>query len=130
MKLSLLVLDPTFAISSLKRDSPLPAWATSSDFYSITRTYDELSIVCPQDQVPAGVDINKNWRCLKVQGPLGFSITGILASISMPLSTEGVSVFVFSSYDTDHIMVKQYELEKAIEVLQKAGHTVKYQSGH
>ncbi|HEY3272396.1 MAG TPA: ACT domain-containing protein [Methanocella sp.] len=128
MKLSLLVLDPTFAISSLKRDSPLPAWATSSDFYSITRTFDELSIVCPQDQVPAGVDLNKNWRCLKVQGPLGFSITGILASISMPLSTEGVSVFVFSSYDTDHIMVKQYELEKAIEVLQKAGHTVKYQS--
>lgn len=128
MKLSLLVLDPMFAICSLKRDSPLPQWATSSDFYSITRTYDELSIVCPQDLVPAGVDINKNWRCLKVQGPLGFSITGILASISMPLSTEGVSVFVFSSYDTDHIMVKQYELEKAMEVLQKAGHTVKYQN--
>ncbi len=128
MKLSLLVLDPMFAICSLKRDSPLPDWATSSDFYSITRTYDELSIVCPQDQVPAGVDINKNWRCLKVQGPLGFSITGILASISMPLSTEGVSVFVFSSYDTDHIMVKQYELEKAVEVLQKAGHTIKYQN--
>jgi len=128
MKLSLLVLDPIFAICSLKRDSPLPDWATSSDFYSITRTYDELSIVCPQDKVPAGVDINKNWRCLKVQGPLGFSITGILASISMPLSSEGVSVFVFSSYDTDHIMVKQYELEKAIDVLQKAGHTVKYQN--
>ena len=128
MKLSLLVLDPMFAICSLKRDSPLPEWATSSDFYSITRTYDELSIVCPQDLVPAGVDINKNWRCLKVQGPLGFSITGILASISMPLSTEGVSVFVFSSYDTDHIMVKQYELEKAVEVLQKAGHTIKYQN--
>lgn len=128
MKLSLLVLDPMFAICSLKRDAPLPEWATSSDFYSITRTYDELSIVCPQEQVPAGVDINKNWRCLKVQGPLGFSITGILASISMPLSTEGVSVFVFSSYDTDHIMVKQYELEKAVEVLQKAGHTIKYQN--
>jgi uncharacterized protein len=127
MKLSLLVLDETFAICSLKRDSPLPDWATSSDFYSITRTYDELSIVCPQDKIPANVEINKNWRCLKVQGPLGFSITGILASISMPLSAEGVSVFVFSSYDTDHIMVKQYELEKAAEVLQKAGHTVHYQ---
>ncbi|OPY28501.1 MAG: hypothetical protein A4E28_01498 [Methanocella sp. PtaU1.Bin125] len=127
MKLSLLVLDETLAICSLKRDSPLPDWATSSDFYSITRTYDELSIVCPQDKVPAGVDINKNWRCLKVQGPLGFSITGILASLSMPLASEGVSIFVFSSYDTDHIMVKQYELDKAVEVLQKAGHTVQYQ---
>ncbi len=128
MKLSLLVLDDTLAICSLKRDSPLPDWATSSDFYSITRTYDELSIVCPQANVPAGVDINKNWRCLKVQGPLGFSITGILASLSMPLASEGVSIFVFSSYDTDHIMVKQYELEKAVEVLQKAGHTVQYQN--
>ncbi len=127
MKLSLLVLEETFAICSLKRDSPLPDWATSSDFFSITRTFDELSIVCPQDKVPAGVDINKNWRCLKVQGPLGFSITGILSSLSMPLASEGVSIFVFSSYDTDHIMVKQYELDKAIEVLQKAGHTVKYQ---
>lgn len=127
MKLSLLVLEETFAISSLKRDSPLPDWATSSDFFSITRTFDELSIVSPQEKVPAGVDINKNWRCLKVQGPLGFSITGILASLSMPLASEGVSIFVFSSYDTDHIMVKQYELEKAVEVLQKAGHTVQYQ---
>jgi hypothetical protein len=127
MKLSLLVLEETFAICSMKRDSPLPEWATSSDFFSITRTFDELSIVCPQEKVPAGVDINKNWRCLKVQGPLGFSITGILASLSMPLASEGVSIFVFSSYDTDHIMVKQYELEKAVEVLQKAGHTVQYQ---
>ena len=128
MKLSLLVLDETFAICSLKRDAPLPEWATSSDFYSITRTHDELSIVCPQEKIPPNVDINKNWRCLKVQGPLGFSITGILASISAPLATEGVSVFVFSSYDTDHIMVKQYELEKAVDVLTKAGHTIKYQS--
>ena len=130
MKLSLLVLDETFAICTLKRDQPLPEWATSSDFYSITRTYDELSIVCPQHKIPAGTEINKNWRCLKVQGPLGFSITGILASLSMPLASEGVSIFVFSSYDTDHIMVKQYELDKAIEVLKKAGHTVQYQSGH
>ena len=129
MKLSLLVLEETFAICSLKRDSPLPEWATSSDFHSITRTYDELSIVCPQEKIPGGVKINKNWRCLKVQGPLGFSITGILASLSMPLASEGVSIFVFSSYDTDHIMVKQYELEKAVEVLQKAGHTVQYQRG-
>jgi hypothetical protein len=127
MKLSLLVLDETFAISTLKKDEQLPGWATSSAFFSITRTYDELSIVCPQKNIPAGVEINKNWRCLKVQGPLGFSITGILASLSMPLASEGISIFVFSSYDTDHIMVKQYELDKAIEVLQKAGHSVQYQ---
>jgi hypothetical protein len=46
----------------------------------------------------------------------------------MPLASEGVSIFVFSSYDTDHIMVKQYELDKAVEVLRKAGHSVEYQA--
>lgn len=128
MKLSLLVIGPVFAIATLKKDDPMPVWATSSDFYSITRTFDELSIVCPQESIPADVKINKGWRCLKVQGPLGFDIVGILASLSMPLATEGISIFVFSSYDTDYIMVKKYDLEKAVEVLRKAGHSVEYQS--
>lgn len=127
MKLSLLVLEETFAICSMKKDSPLPEWAISSDFYSITRTRSELSIVCPQNKIPAGTEINKNWRCLSVQGPLGFDITGILASLSMPLAAAGVSIFVFSSYETDHIMVKNYDLEKAAEVLRNAGHEVKNQ---
>jgi len=111
----------------MKNDAPIPEWATSSDFYSITRTYEELSIVCPQENIPAEIKINKGWRCLKVQGPLGFDIVGILASLSMPLASEGISIFVFSSYDTDFIMVKNYDLEKAMEVLRKAGHTVEHQ---
>jgi len=128
MKLSLLVIRPVFAISTMKKDAPMPEWAISSDFYSITRTYDELSVVCPQENIPTGIKINKGWRCLKVQGPLGFDIVGILASLSMPLASEGISIFVFSSYDTDFIMVKNYDLEKAVEVLRKAGHTVEHQS--
>ena len=128
MKLSLLVLNPVFAICTLKRDALLPEWALSSDFFSITRTYDELSIVCLQESIPQDVKINKGWRCLKVQGPLGFDIVGILASLSLPLASEGVSIFVFSSYDTDYIMVKNYDLDKAIEVLRKAGHEVEHQA--
>ena len=128
MKLSLLVIGPVFAIATLKKDEPIPGWVMSSDFYSITKTYDELSIVRPQDNIPLDVKINKGWRCLKVQGPLGFDIVGILASLSLPLASEGISIFVFSSYDTDYIMVKKYDLDKAIEVLRQAGHSVEYQS--
>ena len=128
MKLSLLVIGPVFAIATLKKDEAIPDWVMSSDFYSITKTYDELSIVCPQDNIPLDVKINKGWRCLKVQGPLGFDIVGILASLSLPLASEGISIFVFSSYDTDYIMVKKYDLDKAIEVLRKAEHSVEYQS--
>jgi hypothetical protein len=84
--------------------------------------------VCLQERIPQDLKINKGWRCLKVQGPLGFDIVGILASLSMPLASEGVSIFVFSSYDTDYIMVKNYDLEKAMEVLRKAGHNVDHQS--
>ncbi len=128
MKLSLLVIGPVFAIATLNKAEPIPGWVMSSDFYSITKTYDELSIVCPQDNIPLDVKINKGWRCLKVQGPLGFDIVGILASLSLPLASEGISIFVFSSYDTDYIMVKKYDLDKAIEVLRKAEHSVEYQS--
>jgi hypothetical protein len=124
MKLSLSILDETFAICSLDKSSLIPEWVTSSDFYSVTKTYDELSIVCPQHKIPAGIKFNKGWKCFKVQGPLDIDIVGILASLSMPLASAGVSIFVFSSYDTDHIMVKAYDMEKAIEVLRKEGYTV------
>lgn len=124
MKLSLTLIDEVFAICSLPKDSQIPEWVLSSNFYSVTRTFDELSVVCPQANIPEGTRYNKGWKCFKVQGPLGFSIVGILASLAMPLANSGISVFVFSSYDTDHIMVKEYDLEKAISVLTEAGHTV------
>lgn len=124
MKLKLSILDETFAICTLPRDEPLPDWVVQSDFYSITRTFDELSIVCPQNNIPQGIKYNKGWRCLKVQGPLEFTIVGILASLSMPLASAGISIFVFSSYDTDHIMVKEYDLASAVKVLQAEGHEV------
>ncbi|MCD1295149.1 ACT domain-containing protein [Methanocella sp. CWC-04] len=128
MKLSLSILDETFAICTFPKGTPIPEWVIGSEFYSVTKTYDELSVVCPQRNIPEGVKYNKGWRCLKVQGPLDFSLTGILASLAMPLASAGVSIFVFSSYDTDHIMVKGYDLDNAVKVLADAGHTIVRQS--
>lgn len=124
MKLTLSILDESFGIASLPRDSPIPEWVTNSDFYSLAKTYDELSIICPEKSIPQGIKYNKGWKCFKVHGPLEFSLTGILASLAMPLATANISIFVFSSYDTDHIMVKEYDLDAAVDVLKKAGHEV------
>jgi hypothetical protein len=98
----------------------LPSWI-GGEFWSITRTYDELSIVCPQECVPSGVLYEGGWRVLKVLGPLSFALTGILASISGALAEAGISIFALSTYDTDYILVKASQLEGAIEALRKQG---------
>lgn len=102
--------------------SRLPNWV-GGEFWSITRTSDELSIVCPQECVPSGVLYEGDWRVLKVLGPLSFALTGILASISGALAEAGISIFALSTYDTDYILVKASQLEGAIEALRGQGVT-------
>ena len=94
----------------------------SGNFSSITRTSDELSIVCPQSNVPIGIECEKDWRCLKVEGKLEFSQTGILASLATPLANAGISIFAISTFDTDYLLVKEEKLEMTNGVLISAGH--------
>ena len=79
--LTLTILAETFAVSTLDKEVAVPNWASLSGWWSVTRTDDELSIVCPEAQVPQAVVSNRGWKCLKVAGPLDFSLTGILASL-------------------------------------------------
>ena len=123
-ELSLTILPDTFAICQLKESAPVPDWARAGDFFSITRTNDELSIVCLQTNVPEGTTGDKGWRCLKVQGPFDFSAVGIVASLAEPLARAGISIFVVSTYNTDYLLVKEGNLEKAVAVLSEQGHTV------
>jgi hypothetical protein len=95
------------------------------EFFTVSRAFDELSFVCPQESVPDGVRCNKNWRCLKVEGPLPFNMTGVLASIMVPLANAKVPVFVFSTYDTDYIMVRDDDLETALRALAGEGHEIR-----
>ena len=122
--MNLLILPETLAICRLEKDAAIPDWARTGSFVSITRTAEELSIVCPQIQVPAEVKREEGWRGIKVQGPLDFSLTGILASLTTPLAKGGISVFAISTYDTDYLLVKEENLEKTIEILVKKGHRV------
>ena len=126
--MKLTILPETLAICRLEKDTSLPDWAWADNFVSVTRTADELSIVCPQKKVPADVKRDEGWRCLKVQGPLDFSLTGILTSLTMPLAEEGISVFAISTYDTDYLLVKEEQLEGAIQALREEGYDIEKSS--
>jgi hypothetical protein len=102
----------------------MPPWATAGDLFSITRTADELSVVCRQEAVPEGIPCARGWRCLRVAGTIPFSVVGVLASLTAPLAEAGVSVFAISTFDTDYLLVKAADLEWAVDVLRRRGHTI------
>ncbi len=123
-KRKLLLLPETYAVCRLEKNAPAPDWGTRGLFSSVTRTPEELSVVCPDAQVPRRVKRESGWRVLKVEGPLDFSLTGVLASLTAPLAREGISVFALSTYDTDYLLVKEEKREKAIQALREEGYEV------
>lgn len=125
---TLAVLPDIFAICRLAASAPIPAWACGN-FVSITRALDELSIVCPQSNVPDGIVCERDWRALRVEGKLDFALTGILASLSAPLAAAGISIFAISAFDTDYVLVRARDLGRAMRVLQETGHYVLLEDG-
>jgi hypothetical protein len=119
------LLRSVFAIVRLSPDAPVPAWVVSGEFLSVTRTPDELSLVCDERAVPLGHASKTGWRALKVEGPLDFSLIGVLASIAAPLAEAAVPIFVISTYDTDYVLVEVGHLARAITALRSAGHAVR-----
>ena len=123
-KLTLSVLGDSYAICKLSPGERVPDRVESGEFWSVTKTREELSIVCAEADIPEAVRSDKGWRCLKVHGPLDFSLTGVLVSLALPLAEAGVSVFVISTYDTDYLLVKEERLDLALAVLAESGHGV------
>jgi uncharacterized protein len=111
-----------YAIVRLTPDAAVPAWATSREFTSITRTADELSIVCPAGNLPKDVPPGPRWTCLKLEGPFLFSQTGVLLSFIQPLSGNGVPIFAVCTYDTDYILIQEDHMGGVVELLRQVGH--------
>lgn len=118
-KFSLSILPGKFAVCLLEKNDAVPSWALKSFFYSISKTNDELSIVCLEKSVPQGIKFDGNWKAIKVEGKLDFSLTGILASLINPLAEEKISIFAVSTFNTDYILVKSNNLQKAKRILKK-----------
>src|ERR1035437_8880136 len=108
MYLDFTLLKGDYSIYRLKNDSAIPDWTYDSEFYSLTRTRDELSIVCKHVDIIMDdkIKIDKHWRILKINGPLDLSLIGIIANISSLLKENKISIFAISTYDTDYILVK------------------------
>jgi uncharacterized protein len=121
--MNLKVYAERYAICRLNPDAPFPKW-TGGKFVSITRTEDELSVVCKQDAVPSDVKCERDWRVMQVEGPMDLSIVGVLASLTKPLAEAGINLFAISTFDTDYLLVKAERLEAAKVALENAGHTV------
>lgn len=116
--LTLSVMAIPLAVVRLDVSSSIPNWGIEgAEFFSITKTREELSIVCPEEKVPRDAKSEKGWRCFKVEGPLDFGLTGILSSLAQPLAEAKVSIFAISTFDTDYILVKKENLQKAIDIL-------------
>ena len=109
-KRKLELLPDTYAVCRLDKNAPVPDWATRGLLSSITRTAEELSVVCPDARGPAGVQKESGWKVLMVEGPLEVSLTGVLSSLASPLAREGINTFALSTYDTDYLLVNKEQL--------------------
>jgi len=125
MSLTLHLVTGEFAVCRLPATDPVPAWAGSTVFSSVTRTADELSILCPAAQVPAGLKAERAWRLLKFQGPFEFGAVGILNSVTGPLAQAGISLLAVATFDTDYLLVPAARVDDAVRTLQAAGHTMR-----
>ena len=123
-KLSLSLLPHTYAVCQFHPDKHIPYWALMGDFVSLTRTNEELSIACQEDNVPDDIEAERGWRCVQVQGAFDFSAAGVHASLAIPLAEADISVLAIATYATDYLLIKEKNVERALQVLERAGHYI------
>jgi len=119
------VLPGVFAVCRLDAAAELPAApAEPGGFWSLTRTADEVSVICREEAIPDDAVVERGWRGLRVAGPLDFALTGVAAALTAPLAEAGVSVLPVATFDTDYLFVREASLPQAVAALAAAGHTV------
>ena len=123
-RLSLRLLEDELAVWRLPPEAAAPPPPADAALWSVTKTSDELSVVSTAESAPGDATVEPGWRALVVVGPLSFSMTGVLASLSTALAEAGIPIFVISTFDTDYLLVKNEKVEHAINALQHAGHAV------
>jgi hypothetical protein len=131
------ILLERLAVCRLASDARIPAWALEGGFFCVARTHDELSIVCtedvctedvcqenvcPEDRTADGATVERGWVALKLEGPFPFSMTGVLASFVQPLAEAQIPIFAISTFDTDYVLIKRQNLDRAVATLGAAGH--------
>jgi len=122
--LTLATLEGEWAIARLPAGAPVPDWAWSDLFSSVSRTSEELSIIAPSAQVPSSVKCESGFRVLVVRGPLDFDAKGILADLAGAIAAADIALLALSTFDTDILLVRQRDLAAAAAALELSGHGV------
>jgi hypothetical protein len=118
-------VETRLAVCRLDAGSDVPSWVDQSrEFTSVTRTMDELSVVCARDDVPEGIPMEGPWRAFRVKGPIVMTLIGVVAAVANPLAEDGISIFAISTFDTDYILVHEPDFDAAVGALTRAGHVV------
>ena len=112
------------AVVQLGPGAEVPDWAESSSLFSITATALETSLVCAARNVPKKAKQAGPFTAFAVQGPLDFTLTGVLATILQPLADAEIAVLTISTFDTDWMLVPVGDAERAVEAWRTAGHEV------
>jgi len=123
MSLSATLLPERLAVCRLPPDAPLPS--LPGPFLSITRTAEELSVVCALEHAPEATRRSEGWRALKLEGPFELSVCGVLAPLATALAGAGVSLLPIATFDTDYLLIREEHLERAVPALAEAGCTVR-----
>jgi uncharacterized protein len=123
------VVPGRYAVCRLPADTAVPFWASApGGFTSVTRTADELSIVCEEARVPAprpeSLRGEGGFALLKIHGPFPLDAVGILAGLAKPLADAGISLLAIGTFDTDYLLVKRTQAARAVVALTQSGHTL------
>ena len=122
MNIKLKIIDETFSVCKVNDYSEVDLQA---DFVFIGSTDVEKSLVCPSRLVPAETTArNDGWRAFRIEGVLDFSLIGILSGISACLADKDIGIFAISTFNTDYILTKAENFEKAIKSLETEGYTI------
>lgn len=115
------VLAGEYSVLRFPPDAALPPTLWAGEFVSVSRTQDELSVVVDSRLAPPAAKAETGFKAIRVEGPLDFSLTGILAKIAVPLADSKISIFAVSTFDTDYVLVRATDLARTKEALVRAG---------
>ncbi len=124
-KIVLSTLEEIYIIHKLAQSTNLPEGLIGCEFYSLSNSQEEMSLVCPEQMLIQSENSSPNWKCLKVAGPLDLNLTGILAGLSDTLARAKISIFAISTFETDYLLIQKQSLKTAKNALISQGYQFK-----
>jgi len=121
-KLQFYLLNDKFSVNKLAQFAEIPAILARGEMVFVSRTDEELCIICPEFMAPNNVQQELGWRCIKIEGQFKLDEVGVMTSALMPLTEANVPAVSISTYNTDYLFVLEENLVNAVQALQKAGH--------